>query len=170
MSSYKCPDGTRLLKKPVKENGRVRYCTKPKKSRRRKSQKKSGKSTTKSRRRKSQKKSSAGKRYKCQKVYGTYGEYVTSQCQPGRRGKYESEDHCLKSGCEDYDPYNNYAPTNYTESACNKRWCTGNLAGKKWKICYHKNALKYHPDKGGGKEAERKFQELGQCNEYSKFW
>ena len=37
LKSYKCPDGTRLLKKPVKENGRIRRCTKPRKSRRGKS-------------------------------------------------------------------------------------------------------------------------------------
>ncbi len=31
-SPRKCPKGTRLLKKPVKEGGKMRYCTKPRKS------------------------------------------------------------------------------------------------------------------------------------------
>ena len=39
-SSHKCPPGTRLLKRPVKEGSRKRYCTKPRKSRRRKNPKK----------------------------------------------------------------------------------------------------------------------------------
>jgi len=100
-----------------------------------------------------------------------YGEVVAKACTPSPSGKYKSKDHCLNSGCEERsNPAAGDVPDEYSKTECEKRWCTGDLKGKRWKICYHKNALKYHPDKGGGPEAEIKFKELGKCQGYSDQW
>ena len=171
----------------------MRYCTKARKSARRKSSRKPKTSRRKTSRRKtSRRKTSKPKktehhskpsysqssdepRYSCNKRYGNYGEFVGRACERNTLGPFASEKECLRSGCEEREERHNPVPEEYSKAECEKRWCTGlDLSKypekKRWKVCYRKNSLKYHPDKGGGEEAAKKFKELGECQSASDRW
>ena len=108
-SRTKCPKGTRLLKRPVKEGGKTRYCTKPRKS----PKKSRRKSATKSRRRKCPEGTRLLKRPVKE---GSKTRYCTKPRKPAKRSK------TLRVFYSDYDP----ETSKYTY----KRKAGGNVAKK----------------------------------------
>ena len=182
-SPKKCPKGTRLLKKPVKEGGKMRYCTKPKKSPRRKCPKgtrllkkpvkEGGKMRYCTKPKKSPRRTKK-EGYTCNRVYDDYTfEYVGSSCDKKRGGEFGNLDECLKSGCEGMRKVDDISGLS-DEEDCRSKWCSGGLEGKPlpWRKCYKTSALEFHPDKHPGEEEKytRLFSELNDCNQKSKHW
>ena len=187
--SHTCSEGTRLLKRPVKEGGKIRYCTKLRKSTRRKSPKKS-----RARRRpppppprkrrkpaKRRKEKTQRNTYECSSIKNDRNEILGKACnyKASGEGEFKNEKECLDSNCETvyYEQQGNYHPDLAEEKAlCRETWCTGTLKGKKWGTCYRKNALKLHPDKQANKsEYEKKknktrLEALIKCNSNSGSW
>ena len=203
--SPKCPKGTRLLKHPVKDKktGKMRYCTKPRKSPKKNPKRRSRKPSPPKRRKPSppkrrkpsppkRRKPSPPKRrkpteepkgkYTCRTKIGFYGEEKGQYCDPQEGGEYATLKKCVNH-CEAYHQSMPDLPDDkYSKKLCRDKWCTGPLQSKKWKRCYKKNAVKFHPDKNvsddGSKnpsgmsqlKSEEEFKELSKCNKNSKHW
>ena len=195
--SHTCSEGTRLLKRPVKEGGKIRYCTKLRKSTRRKSPKKSRaprrpppprpppprkrRKPAKRRKEKTQRNT-----YECSSIKNDRNEILGKACnyKASGEGEFKNEKECLDSNCEtvyaqqdDQWPFGKDVTDSAEEKAlCRETWCTGALKGKKWGTCYRKNALKLHPDKQANKsEYEKKknktrLEALIKCNSNSGSW
>ena len=154
------------------------------KSPRRKSPRRKSKSRRKSPRRKSKTKSKRKPKSKQKPKYSVPrhecnskqieirdGEFIYAKiCQPSEKGKFNSLQHCLNSGCEKSSTGwmgSNTGGFDNNINSCFDKYCknygTYPRNPKGWKKCFRKGALRWHPDKKGGDK--KMFQALSECNE-----
>ena len=109
--------------------------------------------------------------YECGTEYIPDQNLTLRTCKETTKGKFNSLDACLYSGCEDgSSPPAPGVSANVKVNECFQKYCKDY---DDWRVCYKKEFLKYHPDKLTNKGIDPIFAQemqhaLSACNDFYK--